>query len=255
MVTRTEVAPLPPVPSLVDPPGEVRTVRLTDLDVSAAIHVRGRRDPDRVSMFAELYEEDPSALPPISVVAGDTGLFLDDGLHRTAAMRSLGWEEAEAVVHEAPRGAVVGDYAHLRAVVAATRGPLGLSRRQRTEQAMWIRAHFDLTTTQIAELVGFSREGLSRIFTRLDNPATGPPPPDPVRFARALLVAWDRLRVDPDPWSHLALAAHAAYGPAGIDVLQHLDGNVLCARQALLDPEFCDLELPPAGDCHDGATR
>lgn len=250
-----EVVPVALAPPPLGAPGEVRTVRLTDLDCSAALQVRGRRDPDRVSMFEEIYAEDPSALPPISVVAGDAGLFVDDGLHRLAAMQGLEWKEAEAVVHQAPRSVAVDDYTHLRAVVAATRGPLGLSRRQRTEQAVWIRAHFGLKTTQIAELVGFSREGLSRIFTRLDNPAAVPPPPDPARFARALLVAWDRLRVDPDPWSHLALAAHAAYGPAAIDVLQHLYGNVFCAREGLLDPELCDLELPPADDGHEGATR
>ncbi len=59
-------------------------------------------DPDRVTQFADLYEEGgPTALPPIEVVPDDAGGFiLADGWHRVQAAIALGWTGLPTVVVE-----------------------------------------------------------------------------------------------------------------------------------------------------------
>src|SRR3954454_4274964 len=91
---------------------------------------RDQPDRERIADFMELYETGgDEALPPLEIVSDGSGAYLlAEGVHRYAALRSLGRESALTITLEVPAGMTPLQAAFERAVVTATKSAKPLSR-------------------------------------------------------------------------------------------------------------------------------
>lgn len=145
------------------------TLRLSDPQEGRAPWIRAtwprtRLDQERVDLFAALYQEGgPDALPPITVVRGERGFILADGVHRVVAAWSLGLATLPAERLEPRTDLSPQTQAFLVALDRAAKGPLPLTFSERKAAALrLLRECPNLSQRQVARLVGVSQASVSR---------------------------------------------------------------------------------------------
>jgi ParB-like chromosome segregation protein Spo0J len=92
---------------------------------------RGAVDAERVALFAELLQENPSALPPIRAahVDGVAGYVISDGVHRLHAYRKIGTKDVPVEIW--PAGSTGAVY--LDALRTATESAAPLTRAEKQQ--------------------------------------------------------------------------------------------------------------------------
>jgi ParB-like chromosome segregation protein Spo0J len=133
---------------------------------------RHQLDKSRVSEFMDLFEhEGDEALPPLEIVSDGSGSFLlAEGVHRYAALRSLGRESALTVTVDVPAGLTPVQAAFERAVDTAARSSKPLTRAERNAAVVRLLAeHPDRSDREIASLCGVSHQTVGRRRAELDN--------------------------------------------------------------------------------------
>lgn len=122
-------------------------------------------DPDRVSEFRELYEEQGwDALPPVEVVPSPDGLILADGWHRLEALGEIGAETVPAVVLEVEGGhRDAASYAYEVALERAARVAMPLTQAEKRDAVLkLIEERPELSDRAIGRLVGVAHTTVSR---------------------------------------------------------------------------------------------
>ena len=79
---------------------EVATVRLDDITLDERCQSRSTVSEQQIRRYAELYADDPAALPPIELVTDGQDYWPADGWHRIAGRRLAGYHDIPARVRQ-----------------------------------------------------------------------------------------------------------------------------------------------------------
>lgn len=164
-----------------------RHVSIDDVVVDADLYARVELSKGRVAEFAELIDEDPSRLPPISVICDGARYLVADGAHREAAYRRLGLVQIEVEVIPAADGLTPQEQAFLYGIDSAATGSLPLKMCERKIACDRLHDRYpSMSKQEIADRVGMSREAVSK---RLSRNAQANSPQGPAIVPLSLTVA------------------------------------------------------------------
>jgi hypothetical protein len=147
---------------------------LSSIIVDPRVWPRGRHDEDRVSIFANLYEEQGlAALPPVEICAQGDRSVCSDGAHRRLAAEVAGLDQLGATIIEVPETEDLITFAFVRAIGASTKGHKELTWAERDKAIRRLIDETELGDAQIAELFGVTRQTIWRHRQRVTD-ATPP---------------------------------------------------------------------------------